>query len=162
MNDEFKERIYTDYYDKVYRLIVGKICNPHQAEDITQDVFVKVYEKLDTFDESKASISTWIYRIAQNTLIDYYRTRKVHCELPEDLPEDNYIEDDVINDELLEALANALSDIPEREKDLVVLHYYGYESLKEIALQMGMSYSNTKLVHGKALDMLKERLKDYI
>lgn len=161
MTDDFKSQLYNEYFDKVYRLIMGKILNSEQAEDIAQDVFVKVFQNLDSFDESKASISTWIFRIANNTLIDYYRTRKVHAELPEDLPEDSYIEEDILNEELLDELADALATLPERERSLIILHYYQYLSLKEVALKMGMSYSNTKLVHNKAIELLKTRMKKF-
>ena len=68
-----KEKIYRDYHGKVCGYIRSKINSAQDAEDITSDVFVKVYEKLDTFDETKASLSTWIYTITRNTLTDYFR-----------------------------------------------------------------------------------------
>lgn len=157
-----KEEIYKEYHDKVLRLINGKISNYTEAEDITSDVFVKVYAKLDSFDETKASISTWIYRIAQNTLIDYFRTRKVYSEVPEDLSDDGEVEDSVLSQEMLEALATALEKLPERDRDLVVLHYYKGMTLKEAAEKIGMSYSNAKLVHNKSLVVLKDLLSDYM
>lgn len=157
-----KEEIYKEYHDKVLRLINGKISNYTEAEDITSDVFVKVYAKLDSFDETKASISTWIYRIAQNTLIDYFRTRKVYSEVPEDLSDGGEVEDSVLSQEMLEALATALEKLPERDRDLVVLHYYKGMTLKEAAEKIGMSYSNAKLVHSKSLVVLKDLLSDYM
>lgn len=157
-----KEEIYKEYHDKVLRLINGKISNYTEAEDITSDVFVKVYSKLDSFDETKASISTWIYRIAQNTLIDYFRTRKVYSEVPEDLSEDGEVEDSVLSQEMLEALATALEKLPERDRDLMIMHYYKGLTLKEAAGRIGMSYSNAKLVHNKSLVVLKDLLSDYI
>ena len=157
-----RDAIYNEYHDKVLRLITGKINNYTEAEDLTSDVFVKVYSKLDSFDDTKASISTWIYRIAQNTLIDYYRTRKVNSEIPEDLSQDDRVEDAVLSQEMLEALASALDELPERDRDLVVLHYYKGMTLKDAAERIGMSYSNAKLVHNKSLVILRERLKDYM
>lgn len=49
-----KEIVYRGYHSKVYGYILSKIGNPHDAEDIAADVFVKIYAKLDTFDENKA------------------------------------------------------------------------------------------------------------
>ena len=125
-------------------------------------MFLKVYSKLDTFDETKASISTWIYRIAQNTVIDYFRTRKVYSEVPEEIAQESEIDDEILNNETLDALADALTELPERDRDLIILHYYHGLTLKEAAERIGMSYSNAKLVHNKSLVVLERLMKDYI
>lgn len=156
------EQIFKDYHDKVLHLIYGKINNYTLAEDLTSEVFLKVYSKLDTFDETKASISTWIYRIAQNTVIDYFRTRKVYSEVPEEIAQESEIDDEILNNETLDALADALTELPERDRDLIILHYYHGLTLKETAERIGMSYSNAKLVHNKSLVVLERLMKDYI
>lgn len=156
------EKIFKDYHDKVLHLIYGKINNYTLAEDLTSEVFLKVYSKLDTFDETKASISTWIYRIAQNTVIDYFRTRKVYSEVPEEIAQESEIDDEILNNETLDALADALTELPERDRDLIILHYYHGLTLKESAERIGMSYSNAKLVHNKSLVVLERLMKDYI
>ena len=92
-----KEQIYTDYKDKVFAYIRNHVNSPEDAEDLCADVFVKVYDKLDTFDESKARISTWIYSITSNTVIDFYRTNHIHSEIPEDLSDTkSSIEEEVL------------------------------------------------------------------
>lgn len=159
---DFREDIYKDYHEKVLHLVMSKVGNTTDAEDLTEDVFVKVYSKLDTFDESKASISTWIYRIAQNTIIDYYRTRKVYSEVPEELSEDSEVDEDILNNEVLEALADALTKLPERDRDLMILHYYKGMTLKEAAATVGMSYSNAKLVHNKSVGVLRRELGEFM
>ena len=58
ITNEQKERIYREYRDRIFGYIRSKINSRQNAEDLTSDVFVKVYEKLDTFDESRASFST--------------------------------------------------------------------------------------------------------
>lgn len=156
------EQIFKDYHDKVLHLIYGKINNYTLAEDLTSEVFLKVYSKLDTFDETKASISTWIYRIAQNTVIDYFRTRKVYSEVPEEIAQESEIDDEILNNETLDALADALTELPERDRDLIILHYYHGLTLKEAAERIGMSYSNAKLVHNKSLVVLERLMKDYM
>ena len=57
------------------------------AEDLVSDVFLKAYEKYPTFDADRASVSTWLYTITRNTVIDYFRTHRPGVELPDDLPE---------------------------------------------------------------------------
>ena len=154
-----KEEIYKTYYGKVYGYFVSKINNAHNAEDLTSDVFVKIYEKIDSFDESKASLSTWIYTVARNTLTDYYRTRRVHEEIPETMPAGSSVEDDVCNNEMLEALANALETLDERERDIIVLRYYSGKTLKTIAEQMDISYAYVKILQNKAMEKLKKYLE---
>lgn len=153
-----REAIYEEYQSKVLRLIYSKVNNHTLAEDLTEDVFVKVYAKLHSFDETKASISTWIYRIAQNTVIDYYRVRKVDAEVPEDLRQDGEIDDNLLNTEMLESLAEALEQLPERDRNLIILHYYKEMTLKDAAAAVGMSYSNAKLVHNKSIAMLRRHM----
>jgi len=150
-----KDALYQDYHEKVLHMIYSKVCDRTLAEDLTEDVFVKVYSKLDSFDDTKASVSTWIYRIAQNTVIDYYRVRKINSEVPEDLTQEGEIDDELLNDEMMESLANALEQLPERDRNLIILHYYKNMTLKDAAAAVGMSYSNAKLVHNKSIVMLK-------
>ena len=153
-----KEKIYRDYHGKVFGYIRSKINSVQDAEDITADVFVKAFEKLDSFDESKASLSTWIYTITRNTLTDYFRTRKVFAEIPETLEDDSSVENDVCNAEILERLANALDTLDERERDIIILRFYSGKTLKEITAQMGISYAYGKVLQNKALEKLRNFL----
>lgn len=156
MTDEMKTKLYQDFYQKVLGYINGKVNNYTLAEDLCSDVFLKVYEKIDTFDETKASLSTWIFTITRNRLTDYFRTRHVAGEIPETLAEDNSFEDDVCNGEMLETLADALEKLDTRERDIIIFHYYSGMTLKDVAEKMGISYSYVKLLHNNALAALKD------
>ena len=76
LQEDASAQIYLDYHDKVSSYVRGKIQDHHEAEDIVSSVFVKVYQKLESFDPVKASLSTWVYAITRNTVVDYYRTRR--------------------------------------------------------------------------------------
>ena len=153
------EEIYMKYKDKVLGYIRNHVNSPEDAEDLCSDVFIKIYSKIDTFDESKASLSTWIYAMTSNTVIDFYRTNHIHSEIPEDLAEDkSLIEDEVLNSESLEALANALRALPQEQMDIIVLRYYKGLTLQEVAEKMNLSYGVTKLRHREALGRLKDLL----
>ena len=69
------EDIIEEYYKAVYKVCYGFMHNEHDAKDMTQDVFVKIYEKLDKFNY-KCEFSTWIYRISANTCINYLNKNK--------------------------------------------------------------------------------------
>ncbi|SFP65042.1 RNA polymerase sigma-70 factor, ECF subfamily [Butyrivibrio proteoclasticus] len=154
-----KEQIYTDYKDKVFAYIRNHVNSHEDAEDLCADVFVKVYDKLDTFDESKARISTWIYSITSNTVIDFYRTNHIHSEIPEDLSDTkSSIEEDVLTQESLSELATALLKLSEEQRDIIVLRYYKGLTLQEVSKKMNLSYGITKLRHREALGKLQDIL----
>ncbi len=154
-----QEEIYLQYRDKVFGYVKNHVNSIEDAEDITSDIFVKIFSKLDTYDDSKASISTWIYSMTSNTVIDFYRTNHVHSEIPEDLcDEANTIEDEILNNESLELLADALEKLPQELMDIIVLRYYKGLTLQEVAKLMNLSYGVTKLRHREALGKLREML----
>lgn len=154
-----KEEIYTQYKDKVFGYVKNHVNSVEDAEDITSEIFIKIYSKIDSYDESKASLSTWIYSMTSNRVIDYYRTNHVYSEIPEDLSDEkSTIEEDVLNKETLEQLAKALESLPEELTDIIVLRYYKGLTLQEVAVKMGLSYGVTKLRHREALGKLREML----
>lgn len=155
VTEEKKTEIYKQFSGKVKGYLYQNVNDSYLAEDLCADVFLKVYEKIDSFDDSKSSISTWIYTIARNTLIDYYRTRKVTSEVPEDMSASDSVEETVCNNETLEMLAKALAKLDERERDIIILRYYKGEKLKDIGAKMSISYAYVKLLHNKALETLR-------
>lgn len=62
------EQIYLQYHDKVRAYVRGKIQDPHDVEDLVSAVFMKIVQKLDSYDPAKASVSTWVYTITRNTV----------------------------------------------------------------------------------------------
>ena len=149
-----KEQIYKDYYLKVRNFVLSKINDMNISEDLTSDIFVKIYENIDRFDEKKASISTWVFTITRHKLIDYYRTRKISVELPADL---TYEDEDekICNEDNLAILKEGLKKLNEKERDIIILHYYSNISLKDIAVKLNISYIYAKVLHQKALTKLK-------
>ena len=150
--------LYEQYHGKILGYFRSRISDPTAAEDLCSDVFVKVCANLDGFDDSKASVSTWIYTIAKNTMTDYFRTRHVHEELTEEIEDGSDIEESVCNEDMLERLADALETLDERERDIIVLHYYSGKTLGEIAQKCGISYAYVKVLHSKALSKLRKKL----
>ena len=119
-----REQIYIEYVDKVRRYVKGKIQNQQEVEDLVSSIFVKVYQNISSFDRKKASISTWIYTITRNTVIDYFKAHKIVCELPEILEYTEEGFEDVLKKETLDELAEALEQLEQRKRDLIILHYY--------------------------------------
>lgn len=143
-------QIYEEFQPKVRAYVRGKIHDPHDAEDLVSAVFMKVVQKLDSFDPAKASVSTWVYTITRNTVTDYFRTRRSMVAF-----EDYMVDETELTDDALDCLADALMNLKEKERDLIVLHYYSGHTLKTVAEMMGMSYINAKVIHKKALESLQ-------
>lgn len=153
-----KDKIYFDYKEKVTAYVKNRVADACAAEDIVSEVFLKVYQRLESYDGSRASLSTWIYTITRNTVIDYYKKRKTQ---PLPFDEIAAVEDHAeisAGEELLESLATALEKLNELERDLIILYYYQGYTLKRIAEMMGMSYINAKVIHAKALSFLRSIL----
>ena len=155
MNHPDITMIYNEYHDRVMGYIYARLRSKADAEDLCQDVFVKVHNKLESFDSEKASLSTWIFSITRNSVIDFYRKSHPITEMDENLPEDGSIDDSLLNDETLEELAAALEKLPDELRRIVVLRYYDGIPLTEIGKKMNLSYGAIKLRHAKALQMLK-------
>ena len=158
MNQQDMMLIYTDYHDKVMGYIHARVRGYSDAEDLCADVFEKVFRKLDEFDETKASVGTWIFSITRNTVIDYFRRTKPSEELDENLTDDFQIDGSLLQNETLGELATALRELPEQLMDIIVMRYYDGKTLTEIAQIMGLSYGAVKLRHQNALLMLKEKM----
>ena len=155
-----KEQLYKEYYPKVLRYVSSKINRVEEAEDLAQNVFVKVFQNYDSFDESKASISTWIYTITHNTVINYYKSMKFRqvVDIPENYSEEvteDFVEG-LVAREMQGKLADALCKLDEDKRDLIILHYYSGHTLKEISELMKKPYGQIKRLHAKALGVGKD------
>ena len=153
------EQIYLEYHDKVMGYIRARVQGWADAEDLCADVFEKVQRKLGDFDSSKASVSTWIFTITRNTVIDYFRRSKPSEELDENLSDDTEVDENLLNNETLSELAGALKALPEELRDLIVLRYYDGKPLTEVAELMGLSYGAVKLRHQSALSKLRKYMR---
>lgn len=162
MNKQDCGFIYTQYRDKVFGFVRSKIFNQTEAEDIVQTVFLKVYSNLDKYDETKASLSTWIYTITRNTVYDYLKEKHDHpmLELIDNTVDSAEKPDEtILNNEELEELACALEKLPQDQRDIIILLYYKKLERKNVAEMLGMTYGQLRYLHDKALRRLGEFLR---
>ena len=165
MNKQDGGFIYTQYRDKVFGFVRSKIVNQTEAEDIVQTVFLKVYSNLDKYDETKASLSTWIYTITRNTVYDYLKEKRGHpvLELVDNTVDSAEEPDDsLLNQEALEELACALQKLPQNQRDIIILIYYHGKPKTEVAKILDISYGQLCYLHDKALSRLKETLSRHL
>ncbi len=139
------------YKDMVFTIIVKIVGNAADAEELSQDVFLKVYHSLSGF-QRKSRFSTWIYRIAYNTAITKTRKKKfVMQSLDEELTE-SYTQDDIhenvyaLSPEQQKAfLDSVLKKLPENDYLMITLYHKEEMSIKDISEITGYSESNVKV-----------------
>lgn len=159
-NDLDIGQIYDTYFSQIYHFIFSQVLHKELAEDIASDSFLKVINSLDTFDSAKASLRTWIFRIAHHTLIDYYRTHKIHMNLEYQI---NFLRvqfetqyEQITNDTCKE-LYRLLAQLSDRSKTILHLKYFNNMSNREIAAITGMNASTVSTLHQRALLSLRKK-----
>ena len=157
------EQIYLEYREKVFRYVRGKVANTADAEDVTSEIFLKVQSSLGSYDEEKATLSTWIYTITHNTVCNYYREQSRRAlSLDENAlcSDTDDVMTEIENEITKENLAIALETLSEREQDIIVLYYYHEIPLRDIAIKMGITYTNAKFMKHQAIGKLRLAMKN--
>ncbi len=156
------------YTDTIYNFTY-KLGAHNEAADITQEVFIKVWKRVDSFDTDKASFKTWLFTIARNTTIDYLRKRRpllfATLNKEDDIPfEETLIDETPLPDIQLETtmttetLHKQLLELPEHYRTVVTLHYNEDMTFDEIGTVLGKPLNTVKSWHRRALSKLKELL----
>lgn len=160
------------YKTMVYSLALRLVKDREEAEEISQDAFIKAYQSLASF-KGKAKFSSWLYRIVYNTAISRLRQQpagRVSLDEP-NISDTLYLEskenyDTLSADERKKYLEKALDSLDRDEKMFVILYYYEEKDLDEIASIAGLTKTNTKVklfrARKKMLTVLQSYLKEEI
>jgi len=160
-NDTLLFEILYDRYDKVvYNKCIGFSKNADEAEDLTQDIFLKLFVKLNTF-KGKSKFSTWLYAFTYNHCVNYVNrstAKKIEQKsVDAENLEDSYydpVEEESIHKLKVEKLKEALELISPEEKMILLLKYQDYLSIKELKDVFGIGESAVKM----RLKRAKEKL----
>lgn len=138
------------YSRPVFSLIYRIVNSREDAEELTQDVFLKIFKSLSGF-KGDSSFSTWLYRIAYNTAVSATRKKKQEFLAIEERLIDNATEADLVdiyglddNEERFRKLEEALMLLPPDERGLILLFYIEGKAIEEIAGISGLSMTNVK------------------
>ena len=154
------EGIFDLFYNKIYSFTLLRVGNVHDAEDIVSDVFVRVAEKLDTYDPDKGAFSTWIFTIALNEIRMYFRDRKNNCSLENiaEIADKIDIEEEFIRREDYARLYEAIGKLDDNQKNVVLLKYFGGLTNIKIAEVLGLSESGAGVILHRAKNILRKSL----
>lgn len=151
------EQLWETFSAPLQQFIRRRVQDPHNAEDILQDVFLKIHARIDTLQQQDRLVS-WMYQITRNAIADHYRARRPTTELPETLAAPGELLDDDVVQELLPCVAAMLNDLPEAYREALHLTEYQGLSQKELGERLGISFSGAKSRVQRARAKLKEQL----
>lgn len=151
--------IYDTFASDVYRYIYFK-APKEEAEDLTAEVFLKVWEKFGSFrGNSWTELKVWIIRIAHNMIVDFYRKRKEVVELEETEDTISETPEKALQEQMTQAFVHSsLSQLPEKQQEILKLRYLHELETNEIAALLKTSEGNVRILVHRALKELKELL----
>lgn len=162
-DQEAFSRLYDYTVDKVYRYVYFKVKR-HEAEDLVETTFLKAWEKRRTFNADKSSFTTWLFTIARNTVIDFYRAQKevVGLEEASYLPDEKQDTPKQAAEKSLNTdnLRLALNYLQEPYREIVILRFLEDFSYAEIAEVMGKTESAVRVMNFRGVKKLRQIMDD--
>lgn len=165
------QALYKELQPQILHYVKARIGSREDAEDITAEVFVRVYKNLDDFQWQGVSINSWVYRIAKNAIIDHYRKYNKNKNQVEFEKASQHVAAsekdillDILDDEEEKSLYVAISQLDTEDQYLIYYKYFEDLSISEIAKRLNLSETNvgTKLhrLRKKILSRLATTNKD--
>ena len=158
--DAFAE-LYEAYFDKIYRYVVLKISNKAEAEDMTQQVFLKAYQSIGSFKWKGVPFSAWLFRIAHNQMVDFVRkqSKRPTVQLEESMvaSDDNPLRT-VERRFDIERLRLATQQLTAAQQEVISLRFAGGLAIAEVARTMGKSEGAIKALQHSAVAALRKVL----
>lgn len=165
---EVFSRLYEEFMPKVLRYLNYRITDLAQAEDLTAAVFEKALTNFNKYSTDKSSFSTWIFSIARNTLIDYYRASANQQAVQSAVVTNNINtnfncpEDDVIKTEEVKILQTCIAQLDAQEKEIISLKFGGEMTNRQIAKILGLSESNVGTITYRTVRKLRDKFAEAI
>lgn len=152
------ESIYNEFDARLRAFIRQRIADPDTAEDILQDVYIKIHSHIDSLRDTD-KLQSWIYQITRNAIIDHYRRSRPGDELPDELalPEE---EDADTASEFAPSVRSMLGCLQQKYREALLLTEYQGLTQQEMAARLGLSLSGAKSRVQRAREQLKNALLD--
>ncbi|WP_105253857.1 RNA polymerase sigma factor [Pseudoalteromonas sp. T1lg75] len=147
--------LYQCHVRRVYALCLRLVADQAQAEDVTQEVFVQLWQKINSFD-GKSQFSTWLHRVASNIAISYLRKQKNWVQRVVSSEETGMEHEQAAQCQELNGLDKLIVRLPERARQVFVLHAVEGYRHEEIAQMMNMAVGSSKSQYHRARGLLQE------
>ena len=156
-DDRAFEALYSRYQRRIHAYVMRMVKDHGRAEDVTQEVFVKLMRAIQKYEEREVPFAAWILRVARNASLDHVRSRR-QIPVEEVRISENGQEQTAF--EYTHALRTALSELPESQREVLVLRHIGGLSPNEIAERLGKTEASVQGLHHRGRAALKVALRE--
>ena len=156
--------LYDRYGQMVFRLILRMVRDRGAAEDLVQETFLRVWNRIGGFDSERGAVGPWLLAVARNRAIDYLRSREHRGGSTVDLNESEHPElfaglpAEVENFDLVRQVKRALDRLDSQERQAIEMAYFEGMSQSEIAARMGQPLGTVKTWTRRALQQMRKAL----
>ena len=170
-NQEAYGHIMKKYRNSIYHLIVRMVGYSHEAEDLTQEAFIKAFNSLASFNDEFA-FSTWLFKIATNNSIDYLRKKKLKTfsidkpiatldgDQTYEIPDDSYVPDQpMLQNQQTVTIQDAIDKLPDKYRRVIIMRHIDEKSYEEIAEELDLPLGTVKAHIFRAREMLYKQLR---
>nr|WP_263325868.1 RNA polymerase sigma factor SigX [Neobacillus sp. Marseille-Q6967] len=167
--DSVFDELYQKYHHDVFQFLVYMVRNKEQAEDLVQEVYIRVFKSYHRF-EGKSSEKTWLFSIARNVAIDYFRKQKgwkdrllEKFDWSSSQVKDEYPipEEVTIQNEEIKCIYKCLEYCTLDQRSVIILRYLNDLSITETAQTLGWTESKVKTTQHRALKVLKRNMETF-
>lgn len=154
--------LYDYYQPKIYRFVLIKVGRREDAEDLTHQVFMSAWQNVESYKDLGHPFSSWLYKIAKNQVIDFYRTRKQEASL-EKIDPDYFVAPAVAHFGMeekmsVEKVRSAIETLKPDYQDVLVMRFIEDLPIKEVAATMDKTEGAIKVLQHRAMKELKKIL----
>jgi RNA polymerase sigma-70 factor (ECF subfamily) len=173
-NQRAYEELLSRHRQSIYHVIFKIVRHPEEANDLVQETFMKAFSSLASY-RFEYRFSTWLYKIAANNAIDHLRKRRIEAlsldkplqthdgEVSIEIPDwSNNPEEDLFRKRRAVTVKEAISTLPPKYKEVIVLRHQQDKSYEEIAEQLHVPVGTVKARIFRARELLKKKLKSVI
>lgn len=156
--------LYDLHIRPIYRFILIKVGNKADAEDLTHQVFLSAWQNIGGYSFKGLPFTSWLYRIAHNAVVDFYRTTRHHTDI-DSVPEEALAErpefDRQIDDGMrLKFVRAAIQNLEHDQQNVLILKFVNELTNKEIAEAIGKSEGAVRVIQHRALKNLKSQIDE--
>lgn len=160
--EKFSE-LYDVYVGKIYRFIFYKTSHKETAEDLTSETFTKALKAIVRFDDNKGTFQAWLFRIARNTVIDFYRTKKNLVNIEDvwelgatlEVGHTDNTQNVLSTQDDLRKVREYLAKLSARQREIVFLRVWDNMPYKQIAEIVNETEANCKMIFSRTVKKMK-------
>jgi RNA polymerase sigma-70 factor, ECF subfamily len=159
-NKEAFSALYEQYVDRIFAYFRYRVPDEATAEDLTSQTFLKALSRINNFSEQKGSFKTWLYTIARNQLIDYYRSNRITFDLEgaQELASNEDVSAAAAARLQLETVQKYLATLPESQREIIKLRLWDELSYEEIAAATGRTVASCKMMFSRTVRTMRDDL----